>query len=156
MTPDNQTHETPQQDVIADYASDLEQIQMEGHARSVKKARNALFWAGGLLFLGEVITMYRSIGEFNGIMFAIALAEAGIFIGLAFWTKQKPFTAVLLGLIAYIGIILLSVVVYGFAEGAVGIFKALFSGIIFKVIILINLILPLRDAKELQEMMKKK
>jgi hypothetical protein len=156
MTQDNPPNQEPQQDVIADYANDLQEIEMEGHARSVRKARNALFWAGGLLFLGEMISMFRISNGFEPIIFIIALVEAGVFIGLAFWTKQKPYTAVVAGLIAFIAILLLSVVINGYAEGSIGVFKALFSGIIIKVVILVNLILPLRDAKELQEMMKKK
>lgn len=156
MTQDNNSDQEPQQDVIADYANNLQEIEMEGHARSVRKARNALFWAGGLLFLGEMISMFRVSGGFEPIIFIIALVEAGIFIGLAFWTKQKPYTAVVTGLIAFIAILILSVLINGYAEGSVGVLKALFSGIIIKVIILVNLILPLRDAKELQEMMKKR
>lgn len=154
MIQENNTNQDQQENVIADYANELKQIEMERYELAVRKARNALFWAGGLIFLGEMIAMFREDLGFQPVLFIIALIEAGIFIGLAFWTKKKPYTAVVSGLIAFIGIILLSVIVNGMADGNTGIFKALFSGIIVKVIILINLIRPLKDAKALQEARK--
>jgi hypothetical protein len=141
----------PQADVIADYASELQQIEMEGYELAVRKARKALFWAGGLIFLGEMISMFTAGGGFSPLIFIIALIEAGIFIALAFWTKKKPYAAVVSGLIAFIGIIILAAVANGITDGATGVFKALFGGIIVKVIILVNLILPLKDAKALQQ-----
>ncbi len=150
MTQENNSNES-RENVIADYANELKQIEIEGYELAVRKARNALFWAGGLVFLGEMIAMFRQDLGFQPLLFIIALAEAGIFIGLAFWTKKKPYTAVVSGLIAFIGIILLSVVINGMVEGSAGVLKAIFGGIIVKVIILVNLILPLKDAKALQE-----
>ena len=143
-----------EENVIAEYANELKQIEIEGYELAVRKARNALFWAGGLIFLGEMISMFGQGLGFQPILFLIAIAEAGIFIGLAFWTKKKPYTAVLTGLIAFIAIILLSVIVNGMVDGSAGVLKALFGGIIVKVIILVNLILPLKDAKALQEAKK--
>jgi hypothetical protein len=154
MTQENNGNTDQQENVIADYANELKQMEMEGYELAVRKARNALFWAGGLVFLGEMISMYQQDLGFQPLLLIIALAEAGIFIGLAFWTKKKPYTAVISGLIAFIGIILFSVIVNGMVEGSVGVLKAIFSGIIVKVIILVNLILPLKDAKALQEARK--
>lgn len=155
MTAENKNPDQ-QENVISEYASELKQLEMEGYERAVRKARNALFWAGGLIFLGEMISMFGQGLGFQPILFAVALVEAGIFIALAFWTKKKPYTAVVTGLVAFIGIILLSVIVNGMVEGSAGVLKALFGGIIVKVIILVNLILPLKDAKALQEAMKQR
>ena len=143
-----------QEDVITDYVSGLQQIEMEGYAKTVRKARNALFWAGGLYFFWEVIGMVRSEVGFSFTWLIIALIQSGIFIGLAFWTKKKPYTAVLCGLIYFIVLIILVAVLYGMVQGSTGVAKALFSGIIIKVVIFVNLILPLRDAKALQDAMK--
>ena len=147
MTP---TNPPEQQDVIADYASGLQQIEVEGYERAVRKARNALFWAGGLIFAGEMINMIGSQAGFRLLILVIALVEAGIFISLAFWTKKKPYTAIIMGLIAFTGIITLSVIANGMVEGSAGVLKGLFGGIIVKVVILVNLILPIKDAKALQ------
>lgn len=94
--------------------------------------------------------MFRTTG-FDPVVFKIALVEGGIFVGLAMWTKKKPYTAIITGLIVFIVFILLSVIIYGMSEGSLEVLKALFSGIIVKVIILVNLILPIKDAKELQD-----
>jgi hypothetical protein len=137
-----------QKDVIADYANELQQIEMEGYERVVRKARNTVFRAGGLIFPGEMISMFAAGTGFNLI---IALSGAGIFIAFAFWTKKKTYTAVISGLLAFTCIIILGAVANSVSDGAPGVLKALFSGILVKVIILINLIIPIKDAKTLQE-----
>lgn len=153
MTTPNNPQEA-QESVIADYANELKQIEMEGYETAVRKARNALFWAGGLIFFWEMIAMFRDSVGFDPVIFFIALVEGGIFVALGFWTKQKPYTAIICGLICFLGIILLSAVIYGLTEGGPGIVKALFSGILVKVLILVNLIRPIKDAKALQEAKK--
>ncbi len=140
-----------QESPIADYADELKQIEMQGYETAVRKARNALFWTAGLVFLGEMIAMWRSGVGFDAIIFGIALVEAGIFIGLALWTKKKPHTAVVTGLIVFILFIILSVVLNGMADGTEGAMKALFSGAIVKAIILVTLIKAISDANALQK-----
>lgn len=143
-----------QENVIADYADELRQVEIQSYERGVKKARNALFWTAGLIFFWEMIGMARAGLGFDMMVFVIALVEAGIFVGLALWTKTKPYTAVVSGLIAFIGIMILGVVAYGIVDGTEGVLKALISGIIVKVIILVNLIKALSDARALQELKK--
>jgi peptidoglycan/LPS O-acetylase OafA/YrhL len=140
--------------VIADYANQLRKSEMEGLEMVVRKARNALFWAGGLIVFWELLAMYRSGLGFDPIDVILAFVIGGIFIALAFWTKKKPYTAVVCGLIWFICIILLTIVTNGIAEGSSGVMKAIVSGIIIKVIILVNLIRPLGEAKALQQAMK--
>jgi hypothetical protein len=146
-TPDNTGKE---EHVIANFVDEIRQIQIEGYELRVRKARNALYWTAGLVFLAEMIGMARSATGFDAIVFVIALAEAGVFVALALWTKKKPYTAVLTGLIAFIGLIILSVVVNGIIDGSEGVLKALVGGIIIRVIILVNLISALGDARALQ------
>jgi len=136
---------------IANYADELKQLEMQGYETAVRKARNALFWTGGLLFLGEMIGMVRLDQGFDPVIFGIALVEAGIFVGLALWTKRKPHTAVVTGLVVFAAIIILSAVINGMLEGTEGAMKALFSGIIVKVIILVTLIKGISDANALQK-----
>jgi hypothetical protein len=146
----NSNDPLPQHDQITDYHADIQQIEMEGYELVVKKARNALFLAAGLIFIGEMIAMYRTLQAFDATIFGIAVFEAAIFIGLALWTKKKPYTAIICGLSAFILFIILSVIINGYTDGGLGIIKSLFGGIIVKVLILVALIRPLKDAKELQ------
>lgn len=138
-------------DSIADYHNDVRTIELEGYALGVKKARNALFLTAALVFLGEMIAMYITGGEFNIYIFIIALFEAGIFVALALWTKKKPYYAVMGGLIGFIGIMLIAAAVAAYENGAVGFIKAVFGGIIVKAIILVTLIRALTASKALQE-----
>lgn len=145
--PENQ----PQENLITDYHADIRQIEIEGYELVVKKARNALFWAGGLIFAGELFSVWKSGGELTPLIIGIALFEAAVFIALALYTKKKPYTAIVLGLIAFIVVIILSVVFNGMNEGGEGVLKALFSGIIVKIFIVVALVRPLKEAKELQQ-----
>lgn len=138
------------QDQIADYHADINLIELEGYELRVKKARNALFWAAGLILLGEVIVYARSGMEVDPIGIGIIVLIVGTFIALALWTKKKPYTAIVSGIIAFILYILLIVVLNGYAEGAEGVFKALVGGFIVKILIFVALFRPLQDAKELQ------
>ncbi|MBC7889956.1 MAG: hypothetical protein H7Z13_18930 [Ferruginibacter sp.] len=122
----------------------------------VRKARNALYWTAGLVFAGEMIAMFNGGGEFNIYILIISLIEAGIFVTLAFWTRKRPYTAIIAGPIAFIGIILFSAIANTFTDGGVGFLKAIFSGFIVKAIILINLIKALRDGKTLQNALEEK
>lgn len=141
---------------ISDYHNEIRQIELEGHELGVKKARNALFWAAGLIFAAEMIGMFRSRGQFDLLIFGIALFEAGIFILFALWTRKKPYTAIVAGLIAFIAFIIFAIVVNTLAWGLEGAIKAIFGGIIVKALILIALIRPLKDAKELQSAKEEK
>ena len=150
------TNQQQGEDIIADYTEEITQIRMEGNQMAVRKARNALFWAGGLIFFWEMVAMYRLGLGFDPTVFAFALVEGGIFVALAFWTKTKPYTAVVTGLIAFCLMILLTVIINGMDDGADGVIKGLFSGILVRVIIIVNLVRPLKDAKELQEWLVEK
>lgn len=136
-------------DAIADHLDEIRQIEIEGYATGVKKARNALFWAGGLIILWEVLASYRAFGTIEASVIIFAAIIGGIFVGLALLTKKKPHTAVLAGISAFILYKLVVVLVN--SDSGENIAKALFSGIIVTVIILVNLFRALPDAKRLQE-----
>jgi len=115
-----------------------------------------LFWAAGLILLGEVIVYARSGLEIDAIGISIIAVIVGTFIGLALWTKKKPYTAIVSGIIAFILYILFVAIANGYVEGAMGVIKGLFGGFIVKILIFIALIRPLSDAKELQKAKEEK
>ena len=71
-----------QEDVISNYMNDMAQADIEFHQSVVKKARNALFLAAVLIFIGEMVGMFKDGGAFNMIVLIVALIEAGLFVGL--------------------------------------------------------------------------
>jgi peptidoglycan/LPS O-acetylase OafA/YrhL len=146
-----QTPVTEKNDVIADHFDELRQIELEGYELAVKKARNALFWVAALIMFWELYASYRQTGTFELEVTLFAAFVSGIFLLLAFWTKTKPYTALISGIIAFILYKLLVVGVNGYLEGGEGILKGLMSGIIFTIFIFVQLFRPLKDAKELQK-----
>ncbi len=146
-----QTPSTNNNDIIADHVDGIRQIELEGYELDVKKARNALFWVAGLVMFWELISVYRETNtiELSDSIFPIIVAL--LFIGLALWTKNKPYTALVTGIILFTLYRLLGIGAYGIAYGMEGIVKALLSGIIITVIIYYQLFRSLKQAKELQQ-----
>jgi len=151
----NSDQEHPKDDLITDYMDEMALADLDFHQSVVKKARNALFLAAVIVFLGEMVAMFNNGGTFSMGVLVIALVETGIFAGLALWTKKKPYNAVIGGLIAFIGIIVLAIVVNGLVGGIGAAVMALIGGIIFKIIILAALFSALKNAKTLQEIQRK-
>lgn len=143
-TSQDQLHE------VAEYHDQIRKIELEGYELVVKKARTALFWAGGLIVFWELVGIFREGGSPDPIGMGIMLAIAGTFVGLALWTKKKPYTAIILGLVAFLAHWLFAIIINGYLYGGEGILKGIIGGIIIRIFILVALIRPLKDAKELQ------
>lgn len=143
-------------DLISDYANEVRQMDLDYAQSGIRKARNALYFAGAMLFISEILSVFQFQGaySFSWYLLVIALVEGGIFVALALWTKKKPYYAVLGGLIAFISIILLAVSVNAYADGWGGGIKALVGGFIFKIFILVALFQALGDAKTVQDAQK--
>lgn len=129
-------------DLLTGELDGIRQIEIDGYKQGVKKARNTLFVIAGLVFLGEMITLAAS-GDGNFLeTVIIALIEAGIFVALALWTENKPYTAIIIGIIIYLGLWLLTAIFDP---------SSIIKGIIVKIIILVYLFKALPDAKALQQ-----
>jgi hypothetical protein len=144
----NLSPETPKENEIADYYEGVKKLEMEGHETGIKKARNALFITAGLVLLGEVISMSMTGVEITPLVIGIIAVEVGVFVGLAFWTKTKPYAAILTGLIRFILLWVAAAVVND--DGGQSIYK----GIIVKAIIIYTLVSALKPAKEWENLKK--
>jgi predicted neutral ceramidase superfamily lipid hydrolase len=142
----NPTDPQPPQDEIADYYDGVKKLELEGYETGIKKARNALFVAAFLVLLGEVISVAGAGVPFTPLMAVILAVEVGLFIGLALWTKTKPYTAIICGII-------LMVIYWGLAIWANGTESA-FRGILVRVIIIGILISALKSAKAWEDSKK--
>jgi hypothetical protein len=133
-------------DEIADYYEDVRQKQLKNYEPGIKKARNALYVAAFIYLLGEVVSILVAGYEFTPLAIVIILAEVGILVALALWTKTKPYAAIIVGIIVMIlywaGFIVLNGV-----ENA-------WKGILFRVIILVLLFNALKPAKAWEEAQK--
>ncbi len=144
----NPTPDSPKENEIADYFEGVKKLEMEGHETGIKKARNALFITAGLVLLGEIIAISTSGAEITPLVVGIIAVEVGVFVGLAFWTKTKPYAAIITGLILFILLWIVAVAVND--DGGQSIYK----GILVKAIIIYTLVSALKPAKEWETLKK--
>ena len=135
---------------ISNFIDELNESDRDFHERAVRKARNILYGVGILVFISEMIPMFFSDTGFNWLILIVALVESGVFVGFALWTKRKAYSALTGGLIAFIAFLCFTLIVNTYNDGIVGAMKAIFSGIIIKVAILVTLVRALSNAKQLQ------
>ena len=118
-------------------------FSMEGYDKHIRNARILLFVMAGLSLL-----LLVNAAPFNTIARIIAggiiVVFAGVFAALAFWTKKRPYTAILCALIFYVFLIVSA----AFLDPT-----TIFQGWVLKIIIIILLILGLRNGRESQNMM---
>ena len=146
--PENQNINEPQsENVISDYYEGVKKLEMEGHESGIKKARNALFITAGLFLLWEVIGIAMLDGPVPLLTYVIIAAEVGVFIALGFWTKTKPYSAIIVGLIVFVLLWVAAIAMVGM--------KAAYGGIIVRIIILVALFNALKPAKAWEELNKK-
>ena len=131
---------------LADYFDGMKKLEMDGLQNGIKKARTALYVTAALIFISELVSVSMSGTTITAIVIGIALVEAGIFVGLAQWTKTKPYTAIITGLIVFIGI-------WIFAIATIGT-RAIYGGIIFRAIVIYYLVSALKPAKAWEDMKK--
>jgi hypothetical protein len=143
--------ESPKKDLISDYVNEIKEQDLEQHKLSVKKTRDALFMVAALVFIGEMIGMFMSDEGFTPLVLIISLVEAGIFVALALWTKRKPYSAAVCGIVAFIGIYALAFAGNLIASDLGSAVKSLLGGFIFKIIVLVTLFGALRNAKAVQK-----
>ncbi len=136
----------PSENEIADYYDDVKKLEMKGHENGIKKARTALFATAVLLLIGEIITANAIGAEFTPLLIGIIAIEVGVFVALALWTKTKPFTAIVVGLILFILYWVLGIAL----NGGEGIYK----GALIKVIIIVLLASALKPARDWERLKK--
>lgn len=121
-----------------------EEFSMEGYDKHIRNARIMLFVVAAL----TLVNLYTlaPFDETPKIVAAIVVvAFAGIFTGLAFWTRSRPYSAILTALIVFCGLQLLNFLASP---------ESILQGWIIKLAVIAMLILGLGNARESQRMMK--
>lgn len=135
----------PSENEISDYYDDVKKREMQDHENGIKKARNALYVTAAFLLIGEVVLLSRSGLEATPLAIGIIAIEVGIFIALALWTKRKPFTAIIVGLILFVLMWVLSIAIAD---------QPVYSGILMRAIIVFFLVSALKPAKAWEDLKK--
>ena len=122
-----------------------EEFSMEGYDKHIRQARNALFIAAGILLLNAIIlfAQYPADIEVMWLDYLLWVIYIGGFIGLAFWTKKKPYYAIMGGLVLMGLFILINAIIDP---------ATIVAGIIFKIAVIVFLFKGLANAKEAQQM----
>jgi hypothetical protein len=120
-------------------------FSMEGYDKHIRNARIMLFVLAGLFLLSLVSLTPFDDNPLKLVMAGIIILFAAAYVALAFWTKKKPYTAILTALILFISLEVLSFLLQP---------ASIFQGWILKVIVILLLLLGLRNAKESQQMME--
>ncbi len=126
-----------------------EDFSVDIYDKHIRQARNAIFACAGILLLSLLIAAFSIPSGYDdfwidAIFWSVFIAG---FVALGFWTKKKPYFAIIGALILY-GI---SIAINGFLDPT-----TIIKGILFKIIIVSLLIKGLSDAKAAQEMQKLK
>jgi hypothetical protein len=121
------------------------EFSMEGYDKHIRNARIMLFILAGLFLLSLVSLTPFDDNPLKLVMAGIIVLFAAAYIALAFWTKKKPYTAILTALILFISLEVLSFLLQP---------ASIFQGWILKIIVILLLLLGLRNAKESQRMME--
>jgi hypothetical protein len=137
--------EPKEEHVIADYVEGMKQLELEAYQTSIRKARNTLFVAAALTFIGEMYSISQTPDGFTALTMTIILIEVGLFVALAFWSKKKPFTAIIAGIILIFLYWALSV----YVDPA-----NIFKGILVRIIMISYLVRATSDAKRWEALKK--
>jgi hypothetical protein len=148
MPEENEPQLSPKEErhVISEYYDGVKQLEIQGYETAIRKARNALIATAILVFIGELVSAGAAGIGITPEVIGIALVEAGIFAALAFWTRKKPYSAILIGLILFVLMWVASIVINGT--------QGIFSGIIIRVVVIVYLARALKDAKAWEQTKK--
>lgn len=121
-----------------------EEFSMEGYDKHIRNARIMLFVVAALTLL-NLFTLSPFDETPKIVAAVIVIVFAGVFIGLAFWTRSRPYSAILTALIVFCGLQLLNFLASP---------ESILQGWILKLAVILLLILGLGNARESQRMMK--
>jgi hypothetical protein len=119
-------------------------FSMEGYDRPVRRARITLFIIAGLILISLYQVLPFNDDPVRMITAGITVLMAGIYVALGFWTRKKPYTALIVALCVFCGTILLNGIIQP---------VSIFYGIIIKIAIILALVLGLSNARDCQRMM---
>lgn len=142
-----ENNDTPQSDLEKKESSIFaeEDLSIGIYDKHIRQARNAIFAAAALILLSIIISVAQTHNTIEEVWLTIVLwgLFVAAFVGLGFWTKRKPYYAIVTALILYAAFIILNAVID---------IRTLFSGIIIKIIIIALLAKGINDAKSAQEL----
>jgi hypothetical protein len=133
--------DTPQEETIFDKSD----FDMRGYDKHIRNARILLFVMAGLQLVSIAFIDFTASELEVGIGVGLTVFVAGVFLGLAFYTEKRPYTAILIALILYSLLIIGDAIV----EPA-----SILKGILLKILIVVLLIRGLSNGREVERWRK--
>ena len=120
-------------------------FSMQGYDKHIRQARNAIFIAAGVLVLNLIVLAATVPDNYDYLWIDFTIWGVFIagFIALGFWTKKKPYSAIVGALMLYAAFIILNASID---------ITTIYKGIILKVVIIVLLVKGVNDAREAQRM----
>jgi hypothetical protein len=147
-------HSPQQAEQSSVFAEDAELLEYERSQfqHGIRRARNTLFIAGGIMFAVDMIMLLVQLNEMGDaeinyaylyglVAFDTLLLAA--FIGLGLWTRRKPYAAMLTGLILFCTVQMIAMVFDP---------TNIYKGILVKMVVIVTLVAGLKKAKALQQL----
>ncbi len=139
--------ESPKELSIFDEDDKLLEHDREIYRAGVGKARKALFFVGAMMFAADLIMLWSQRSQQDDVyLYSILGADViilAVFVGLGIWTRRKPYTAILTGLIFFCVIQILAMI---------GDPTNIYKGLLVKGIVIVTLISGLKKARALQQL----
>ncbi len=138
--------------IIEKFYTEEQLAKLQGYQNAVYQSRNALFITAGVLMITQLITSARTYNSPRLTEMGLFASMFCTFIGLALYTNKKPFTSLAIGVLVYIGYVLIHTIPYILQEGYGGFLHGLYIGCIFKIIIITVISKPVPQAKMMQKL----
>ena len=124
-----------------------DEFSLKGYDKHIRQARNAIFAVAVLLVINIFVSGSNLPEGYEYLWMDLIIWGFFIagFIFLGFWTKKKPYYAIVGALCLYATFIILNAVLD---------INTLYKGLLFKIIIVVLLVKGINDAKEAQELQK--
>jgi hypothetical protein len=135
------TPEAPQEESIFDESD----FDMQEYDKHVRNARIMLFIVAGLELLSLLFIRSDVPSEAKTVVVIIPVVSAAAFVGLAIWTKYRPFPALITALVFYFCIQ---------AAAAFFVPSSIMRGIVLKIAVVTFLAMGIRNAREAMELKK--
>lgn len=125
----------------------FKEMRLSDLEESIKRARLGLYILAGSTILGAIVTVALA-GLDEAVVVTLVLLNlflAAVYLVLAYWTRSKPFIAVLIGAILF-GVVAIA--------NAIEEPESIIKGIIIKVIVIVFLVRGLSAASEAEKIKK--
>jgi hypothetical membrane protein len=123
----------------------MDPLSTEEFEKHVRRTRNTLFVVAGLLLLAIIQVLKAQDNSFKIGLVTFFILMSAIYIGLGFWARKRPYSALIAAICVYIGSILLYEMI---APGSLS------RNIIIRIAVILVLVSGLSNARKCQRMIE--